>query len=96
MNLLQPDLSPPESDFPMLIAELEALKKEQMEGKWKPEAKLEAQTPDDFEVWVSSRIRRGVELTTILRRSNTGPANSKKKPSKKAANMEAVKAALLG
>ena len=106
--MLQPDLGAEGSDPSLLIRELEELKAEQQRGTWGPkDDRLEwfkANLPEGFQpsedglskfdFWVSSRIKRGIELTAILRRTNTGPARPKGR-SKKAVDVEAVRNFLL-
>jgi hypothetical protein len=54
-----------------LKAELVEITKEQASGAWdKAEAEGRAE-------WVQSRVKRAIELTSILRRTNTGPAKPK-------------------
>lgn len=95
MQLLQPDIP---ADTTALVAELEALKREQLEGKWELAAKAEAQTLEDFDTWVCLQIRRCIELTQILRRTNTGPAKpgGKRGGKKREVDFAAIEKELLG
>jgi hypothetical protein len=56
-----------DSEWLKLKSELDEILKEQAGGKW------ENADP----TWVQSRVKRTIELTSILRRTNTGPAKPK-------------------
>jgi len=75
--MLEPDLTltSGSEEWLKLKAELDDLLKEQASGRWdKP---LEGETNEIHEAWVQGRVRRTIELTSILRRTNTGPAKAK-------------------
>ena len=61
--------APAESDelsFQKNLSELDSLRKEQQDGLWE---KISAED-------VQAKVKRCIELTALLRRSNTGPAKA--------------------
>ena len=82
----------PEVDFLTLNAELKALPAEQLEGKW------EKQPEEAEDAWATRqqlKVRRCIEITQILRRTNTGPAKPAKGRGKKQVNLQAITDELL-
>jgi|SRR5690349_11324161 len=90
----------PEMDFVQAEIELRALTKEQLEGKWDYKGPPEdAQARRTFDEGILPKIKRCIELTAILRRTNTGPAKSTgargKRKAKAAPDLERIKASLV-
>lgn len=81
----------PAEDFLKLKAELDDILKEQAGGRW-DEAEKEGKAD-----WVQLRVRRCIELTSILRRTNTGPAKAggRGKTKKPKMDLESIKNDLL-
>lgn len=82
-------------------AELTALQREilteQTSGAWEPR---DGESQADADERITSRIRRGIEIVALLRRTHTGPAKPKtakaaKTPKRSKANLEAINASLL-
>lgn len=87
-------------DFVQAEAELRTLTKEQLEGKWDykgPEQDAQARRAHDE--GILPKIKRCIELTAILRRTNTGPAKATgargKRKAKAAPDLERLKASLI-
>lgn len=76
-------------DEPRLRAEQVKIMAEQAEGLWD---KWEAESPEG-EARVAARIRTGIAITAILRRTNTGPAKAGK--GRKKVDLQAIEAELL-
>ncbi len=64
----------PQLDYAKLKAEQDEIMREQASGIWD-------KNKDDLkhQAWVMSRIKRGIVVTALLRRTNTGPAKPKSK-----------------
>ena len=86
--------------------ELMDIQKEQHEGKWNAPEIQDPQALAAHAEYVRNRVRRGIELTALLRRSNTGPAKPDgarakaasgkgKKPKYTAAELQAIEDDLL-
>lgn len=67
-----------------LERELKEIRKEQLSGAWSTEGK-EGEALLKLEAHIQTRIKRAIEITAILRRTNTGPAKAKTSRAKKAA-----------
>jgi len=96
----QPNGPPIEVDFVQAEAELRLLTREQLEGKWDYKGPSEdAQAKRAFDEGILPKIKRCIELTAILRRTNTGPAKATgargKRKAKAAPDLERIKASLL-
>lgn len=82
-------------DFAKLKSEQDEIMREQASGAWdKP---FDGESQEAFELRVQQRIRRGIEVTSELRRTNTGPPKSKAsaKRGKKVIDLEAINRELL-
>lgn len=76
----------PELELARLRKEQQEIMVEQASGAW--------DQPDVKPEWLQARVRRGIEIASILRRTNTGPAKPAKAGRKKV-DIEAVEASLL-
>ena len=80
-------------EFLKLEEELKQLQRDQAAGLLdKPQG---SETKEQFELRVNARCRRGIEITSILRRTNTGPAAPKGRK-KKDIDIEGLAKNLLG
>ena len=91
------DVNPPPSDEDVILLtrERDNLRNEQLSGKWdEPSAGVSQEAHDKF---VQTQLRRAIEINSILRRTNTGPAKpgSKRASRKKPIDIEAIRADLL-
>lgn len=77
----------PQLDYAKLKAEQDEIMREQASGAWDKEGV-------DLD-WVRSRIKRGIEVTALLRRTNTGPAKPKSKRRGGKVDIEAITEELL-
>jgi len=80
-------------EFLALQNELNQLMKDQAAGL------LEKQPSESEEQWklrTAARVKRGIEITSILRRSNTGPAAPKARKARSKQDMEGLAKNLLG
>lgn len=82
-----------QEDLLKLEQELRDIRKEQLSGAWATEGK-EGDALSTLELHIQSRIKRAIEITAILRRTNTGPAKAKGR-SKKSVDIDALNDALL-
>ena len=73
---------------PRLRAEQSKIMTEQASGLWDEKEKTE-----DGRQWLAARIRCGIAIASILRRTNTGPAKAGK--GKKKVDLAAIEAELL-
>lgn len=81
-------------EFLKLDNELKQLQRDQAAGLLdKPQG---GETQEQFELRCSARVRRGIEITSILRRTNTGPAAPKRGKKAKDVDMEGLAKSLLG
>lgn len=91
---------PSEADVAAWMNELRQIQLEQHEGKWNFTGdEKDAEAMANHAEYVRSRVRRGIELTALLRRSNTGPAKpGGKRAGRKAPpiDLQAVEDELLG
>lgn len=66
--------APAPQDLMAWNKELMDIQKEQHEGRWNAPETQDPEALARHAEHVRSRVRRGIELTALLRRSNTGPA----------------------
>lgn len=78
-------------DYLGLKAELDLIQKAQAEDPGPPETGDLAA----YHSAVQTRCRRAIEIISIIRRANTGPAKATKRTSKKSHDMAKVRSALL-
>ena len=80
-------------EFLKLDSELKQIMVDQASGKFdrKP-----TETDEQWKKRLSDTMRRGVELTSILRRTNTGPGKPKRSAKNKNVDMEGLAKSLLG
>lgn len=83
---LEPSLDP-DLEVAKLRKEQSEIMAEQASGKW--------DEPNVDPTWLQARVRRGIEIASILRRTNTGPSKPKASKKKPAVDIEAVEASLL-
>lgn len=79
-------------EFLKLDEELKLLQRDQAAGK------LEQQPNEGEEAWkdrTAKRMKRGIEITSILRRTNTGPAAPTRRKSAKDVDMAGLAKSLL-
>ena len=68
---------PTEGDIMSWNKELMDIQREQHMGTWDFKGnENDEKAKEAHDVYVLSRVRRGIELTALLRRSNTGPAKA--------------------
>ncbi len=79
-------------EFMLLDNELKQLMKDQAAGLLSQQP---GETEEQWKARSASRVKRGIEITSILRRSNTGPAAPKKRKGKNS-DMEGLAKNLLG
>jgi len=85
------DVQTSEPDLVQLKAELDSIQIQQAKGGWE---KQPGETQAQWEDRVAAIVRRGIEITALLRRANTGPAKPKSR-GKKIVDMEAITRELL-
>jgi hypothetical protein len=85
------DVQTSEPDLVQLKAELDSIQIQQAKGGWERQPG-EAQSA--WEDRVAAIVRRGIEITALLRRANTGPAKPKSR-TKRVVDMEAITRELL-
>jgi len=79
-------------EFLALQNELNQLMKDQAAGLFE---KQPSETDEQWKARSAARVKRGIEITLILRRTNTGPAAPKKRKGKNI-DMEGLAKNLLG
>jgi hypothetical protein len=72
-------------EYIALDNELKQNMRDQASGKWEKQAN---ETQEQCDARVQKIVRRCVELTSILRRSNTGPAAPKKRGARAAKQLD--------
>lgn len=80
-------------EYQLLNSELNQLMKDQAAGLLKQQPN---ETEDAWKTRTAARMKRGIELTAILRRSNTGPAAPKGKKKVASKDMTGLAKSLLG
>ena len=100
----------PQLDYAKLKAEQNEIMREQAGGAWGPAGQMTSEerfkqlsaeyqkkygTPAAFDEAVHLRIKRGIEVTALLRRTNTGPAKAKSKRRGGKVDIEAITEELL-
>ena len=79
-------------EYLSLSNELSQLMKDQAAGMLEPQ---KGETDEQWQTRTALRVKRGIEITSILRRSNTGPAAPRKRKAAKA-DLEGLAKNLLG
>lgn len=86
----------------VLQTEQNEIMREQARGEWKKwedlsdAIKAKFKNAEEHQAWVQKRIHRGIEVTMLLRRSNTGPAKpGSKRAGKKPLDLDAINADIL-
>jgi len=80
-------------EFIKLEGELRQIQIDQAAGKFE---RQQSETEDAWKARLALTMKRGVELTSILRRTNTGPGKPRKSAKNKKVDMDGLAKALLG
>ena len=83
----------PELDVIELERELKKIRQAQLSGAWSPGDKAGSEL-EAHETMVQQKVKRAIEILSLQRRSNTGPAKAKGR-GKKSINLEALNSEML-